>query len=186
MRSNATRMIAAAALYCAACGGSGAEEEPGFPTRDWSGPYAVQVDDATTDCVGADAPPPLEDLVLEIDQSVENEAVVRVGPLIALGGRFDGDELEAVGTISEPVSLPDSMLARATAADSLETITYELRATFEGEGAFRGTYRIAAPDLVALARGTGDFRCEYVYEVRGTSPVTAPVEVLQEEAAGRR
>lgn len=184
MRSNATRTIAAAALWCAACGGSGAEEEAGFPTRDWSGPYAVQVDEATTDCVGADAPPPLEDLVLDIEQSVENDAVVRVGPLIALGGRFDGDRLDAIGTISEPVSLPDSMLARATSADSLETITYELHATFEGEG-FRGTYRIGAPDLVALARGTGDFRCEYAYEVRGTGRVTAPIEVLQGGAAGR-
>lgn len=185
MRSNARRAIAAAALCCAACGGSDEETAVGFPSRDWSGPYALQVERATTDCEGAEAPPPLGDMVLEIEQSVDNQAVVRIGPLVALGGRFDGDELEAVGSITQPVPLPDSLLARATASDSLDTISYRLQATFEGEGMLRGTYRIAAPDLVALAHGSGDRRCGYVYEVRGTSRLTAPVDVLQGGSAGR-
>lgn len=185
MSSIATRTIAAAALCFAACGGSGEEEETAFPSRDWSGPYALQVEAATTDCEGADAPPPLGDLVLEVDQSIDNAAVVRVGPLIAMGGRFDGDELEAAGSITEPISLPDSMISRAAESDSLDTITYGLHARFEGEGALRGTYRIGAPDLVALARGTGDLRCEYVYEVRGTSRLTASAGSSQGRAGGR-
>lgn len=105
--------------------------------------------------------------MLEIHQAVDNSAAARIGPLVSMDGGFDGDELEAAGAITQPIPLPDSMAARADAADSLETITYELRATFRQDGTLEGTYRIGAPDLVALARGSGAHRCEYVYEVRG-------------------
>lgn len=117
--------------------------------------------------MGAEAPPPLEDAVLDIHQAIDNSAAALIGPLVALDGRFDGDELEAAGVITQPIPLPDSLAARADAADSLETITYGLRATFRQDGTLEGTYRVGAPDLVALARGSGAHRCEYVYEVRG-------------------
>ena len=105
--------------------------------------------------------------MLEIHQAVDNSAAARIGPLVSMDGGFDGDELEAAGAITQPIPLPDSLAARADAADSLETITYELRVTFRQDGTLEGTYRIGAPDLVALARGSGAHRCEYVYEVRG-------------------
>ena len=91
----------------------------------------------------------------------------------------------SVTPITQPIPLPDSLAARADAADSLETITYGLRATFRQDGTLEGTYRIGAPDLIALARGSGGYRCEYVYEVRGAPrlrprqaepAVPAPVE----------
>jgi hypothetical protein len=105
--------------------------------------------------------------VLDVHQAVDNSATARIGPLVAMDGRFDGDALEADGAITQPIPLPDSLAARADAADSLETITYGLRAAFRQDGTLAGTYRIGAPDLVALARGSGAHRCEYVYEVRG-------------------
>lgn len=156
---------AAVLLVLAACGSE--PEETGFPTRDWSGPYALDVVEATTDCMGAEAPPPLDDAVLDVHHATDNSATARIGFLVAMDGRFDGDELEAAGSITQPIPLPDSIAARADAADSLETITYGLRATFRPDSTLAGTYRIGAPDLVALARGSGAHRCEYVYEVSG-------------------
>jgi hypothetical protein len=105
--------------------------------------------------------------VLEVRQAIDNTAATRIGPLVSMGGAFDGDELEAAGAIIQPIPLPDSLAARAEEADSLETITYGLRATFRQDGTLEGTYRVGAPDLVALAHGSGAHRCEYVYEVRG-------------------
>lgn len=166
LKPNAKITIPAAVLCLAACG-SEPEQERGFPTRDWSGPYALEVVEATTDCEGADSPPPLGDAVLDIRQAVDNSAAARIGPLVSMDGGFDGDELEAAGAITQPIPLPDSLAARADAADSLETITYGFRATFRQDGTLEGTYRIGAPDLIALARGSGGHRCEYVYEVRG-------------------
>lgn len=160
------RLTAVALLGAIACGGGddGADEE--FPTRDWSGPYAIEVIAATTDCQGAEAPPPLGDLVLDVRQSVDNDVRVTIGPLVALTGRLEGDELLAGGEIFQPISLPDSLTARVSVADSLETIVYRLEAAFAGDS-FRGRYVIRAPDLVALARGSNARRCAYDYELRG-------------------
>ena len=159
----------------------------GFPTRDWSGPYALEVVEATTDCVGADGPPSLGDAVLDLHQAVDNSASAQIGPLVALNGRFDGDELEAAGSITQPIPLPDSLASRADEADSLETITYGLQATFRQDGTLEGTYRIGAPDLVALARGTGEHRCEYVYEVRGAPRLSSrPAQPTDPAPAERR
>jgi len=167
----------AAALLCAiACGGT--DQEGAFPSRDWSGPYAVRAVESSTDCLGAEAPPPLGDLVFDVRQTIGNEASLGIGPLISLTGRFEGDELEAAGEITQGLELPDSLIARASAIDSLETIAYRLAAKFAGDS-LRGRYLIRAPDLVALARGSGKHRCEYVYELLG-------VPLIDSRAAERR
>ena len=186
MRSIASTTFAVAWLAAACGGGTDDPDEPGFPSRDWSGSYAVDIAETATTCAGPEAGLPPGELLFEVRQSRDNDAEVFVGPLIALAGRFDGDELDAGGTIHEPVPLPDSLLARATAADSLETIVYSLHASFSGEGALEGTYRIRAPDLVALARGTGERRCEIVYELRGRASLMPPGEVRRRGPAERR
>ena len=184
MRRIATTVVAA--CVAAGCGGGSDDPaEPAFPSRDWSGSYAVEIEGTTTSCAGPEAGTPPGELLFEVRQSRDNDAQVFVGPLIALAGRFDGDALEAGGTIHEPVALPDSLTARATAADSLETIVYALDASFSGEGALEGTYRIRAPDLVALAHGSGPGRCEIVYDLRGRPALMPPGEVRRRGPAGR-
>jgi len=141
-------------------------EEAAFPSRDWSGPYALEAVVSSTDCAGAEAPPPLTDAVLDVRQASDNTAVVRVPPLVEMQGRFDGDRLEANGSISQPISLPASIASRAAPEDSLDTIGYAVETEFD-EGGLEGRYVIRAPDLNALSTGSGAGRCEYVYEVRG-------------------
>jgi hypothetical protein len=104
--------------------------------------------------------------VLEVMQSPENWAVVRVPPLVEMGGEFHGDRLEAYGSINQPISLPASIAARAAPEDSLDTIGYAMDAEFAADG-LEGRYAIRAPDLNALSAASGPGRCEYVYEVRG-------------------
>jgi hypothetical protein len=153
------------------CGSPGDDEGPDFPSRDWSGRYSLEEVESSTDCVGAEAPPPLGNTVLEVRQSPDNDAVLGVGPLVAMGGRFDGDEVEARGSVIQPIPLPDSLLARVSAADSLELIDYAMELRFAEDQTFAGRYVIRAPDLNALSSSSGAGRCEYVYEVRG-APVS--------------
>jgi hypothetical protein len=173
------------ALGALACGGSGDDaDEAGFPSRDWSGPYALEIVRSSTDCQGAEAPP-LGRVILDVRQTVENEVTLQMGPVVAMSGRLDGDALTASGGISEPIPLPDSLAARATPADSLETITYALDGTFAADSTLTGRYTIRAPDLIALARGTGPYRCEQVYELRAV-PLLSVNERAAEAAAERR
>ena len=160
-------MTACAISIAAACGSSDdGAEEAAFPSRDWSGPYALTAVESSTDCAGSEAPPPLTDAVLDVQQSADNAAVVRIPPLVEMEGSFDGDRLEAAGSISQPISLPESIASRAAPEDSLDTIGYAVEAEFAGEG-LTGRYAIRAPDLNALSAGSGAGRCEYVYELRG-------------------
>ncbi len=152
----------AATLLVAACG-SGDE---GYPSRDWSGRYATQVVESSTDCQGATAPPPMTGLILSLEHYNNNRATVQVTPLIRLAGGFEGDHLETTNFIQEPVSLPDTLLTRVTPADSIETVTYRFEADFERNG-FQGRYVIRAPDLRALVlEGTGK-RCQIRYTLSG-------------------
>lgn len=161
------RVLLCIVVSAAACGSrDDGAEEAAFPSRDWSGPYALTAVESSTDCAGADAPPPLTDAVLDVRQSPDNAAVVRIPPLVEMQGSFDGDRLEAAGSISQPISLPESIAGRAAPEDSLETIGYTVEADFAEEG-MTGRYAIRAPDLNALSAGSGAGRCEYVYEVRG-------------------
>lgn len=171
------------ALVAIACGGESGDEAA-FPSRDWSGPYALDVVESSTDCLEADAPP-LGDVILDVRQSVENEVTLQMGPVVAMHGRLEGDALAASGAISQPIPLPDSLTARATPADSLETISYALDATFAADSTFTGSYVIRAPDLIALARGSGARRCEQIYELRGI-PLLSVNERAAEEAGERR
>ena len=160
-------MPACAISLATACGSSDdGAEEAAFPSRDWSGPYALVAVDSSTDCAGAQAPPPLIDAVLDVRQSPDNVAAVRIPPLVEMEGQFDGDRLEAGGSIRQPISLPESIAGRAEPEDSLDTIAYAVEAEFTEEG-LEGRYVIRAPDLNALSAGSGAGRCEYVYEVRG-------------------
>jgi hypothetical protein len=170
-----------AIVWAVGCGSPGDDEGPDFPSRDWSGPYALEVVESSTDCVGAEAPPPLGNTILEVRQSPDNDVILGVGPLVAMGGRFDGDEVEARGSVIQPIPLPDSLLARVSEADSLESIDYGMELRFAEDQTFAGRYVIRAPDLNALSSGSGAGRCEYVYEVRG-----APVieEAGEESGAG--
>jgi hypothetical protein len=167
--------LGAGLLTAVACG-SGDEE---YPSRDWSGRYATQVVEASTDCQGATSPPPMTGLILSLEHYDNNRAAVQMTPVIRLAGGFDGDHLESTNFIQEPLSLPDTLLARTTPADSIETITYRFEADFERNG-FQGRYVIRAPDLRALVlEGTGK-RCQIRYTLSGQrireaseQPVTA-------------
>lgn len=181
MRGMETRWLALAIIWVVGCGSPGDGEEPDFPSRDWSGSYALGVVESSTDCAGAEAPPPLGNIVLEVRQSQDNDAVLQVGPLVAMGGRFDGDEVEARGSVVQPIPLPDSLLARVSEADSLESIDYAMELRFAEDQTFAGRYVIRAPDLNALSSGSGAGRCEYVYEVRGAPVIEG---VGEESGAG--
>ena len=160
-------LITACAVFLASCGSpDNGGEEAAFPSRDWSGPYALEVTESSTDCAGAEAPPPLTDAVLDVRQSPDNAALARIPPLVAMEGKFDGDRLEADGSIRQPISLPESIAARAAPEDSLDTIGYTVAVEFFESG-LEGRYAIRAPDLNALSAGSGAGRCGYVYEVRG-------------------
>ncbi|HKY61140.1 MAG TPA: hypothetical protein VJP59_09025 [Gemmatimonadota bacterium] len=154
--------LAAGVLTAVACG-SGDE---GYPSRDWSGRYATRVVEASTDCQGATGPPPISGLILSLEHYDNNRAAVQMTPVIRLAGSFQGDHLETTHFIQESVALPDTLLARATPADSVETITYSFEADFERNG-FQGRYVIRAPDLRALVlEGTGK-RCQIRYTLSG-------------------
>ena len=154
--------LAAGLLTTVACG-TGDEE---YPSRDWSGRYATQVVEASTDCQGATSPPPMTGIILSLEHYDNNRAAVQMTPVIRLAGGFEGDHLESTNFIQEPVSLPDTLLVRTTPADSIETITYRFEADFERNG-FQGRYVIRAPDLRALVlEGTGK-RCQIRYTLSG-------------------
>jgi hypothetical protein len=153
----------AAVLMTAVACGSGDQR---YPSRDWSGRYATQVVEASTDCHGATGPPPMSGLILSLEHYDNNRAAVQITPVIRLAGDFRGDHLETTHFIRESVSLPDTLLARVTPADSIETITYLFEADFERSG-FQGRYVIRAPDLRALIlEGTGK-RCQIRYTLSG-------------------
>jgi len=163
-RSTASGALAALALALACGGGS---DEPRYPTQDWSGTYLTKVTRSSTDCSGADYPPVMPGFQLVVNQFPNNRATAVMGPIIKLTGDFTGDELDVRQVVQEDIPLPDSLLQRATAADSLETITYRLTASFDGDG-YTGEYLVRTPDLPALVRKEKKRRCEYRYELEGT------------------
>ncbi len=161
--------MACGILLAAACGApDDGAEDAAFPSRDWSGPYGLEVVESSTDCAGSEAPPPLTDAVLDVRQALDNTAIARIPPLVEMRGQFDGDHLEAGGSISQPISLPESIASRAAPEDSLDTIGYVVEVEFAEDG-LEGRYEIRAPDLNALSTGSGAGRCGYVYVVRGRS-----------------
>ena len=154
--------LAVAGPAMAACGGG----DDAYPSRDWSGRYATTVSEGATDCHGAAAPPSMTGFILVLEQTRNNRVTVTMNPVVRLAGAFTGDRLDAGNVVQEPVALPDSILARATAADSLDTITYDLEADFARNG-FVGRYVIRAPDLRALVREGEGSPCEYRYRLAG-------------------
>ena len=153
----------AAALWMVPACGSG---DDGYPSRDWSGRYATRVVESSTDCQGATGPPSMTGLILSLEHYDNNQAAVQITPLIRLAGEFEGDHLWTTHLIRESVSLPDSLLARVTPADSIEIISYRFEADFERNG-FRGRYLIRAPDLRALILEGSGKRCQIGYTLAG-------------------
>lgn len=166
--------IVATLLAGVACGGAA---EGNFPSEDWSGWYQTTMTGSSTDCVGTELPPPMTGFTMTLEQRPNNTANIRMGTFIGLEGTFEGDSLHASTTFDIPVDLPSDLRARATEADSLDTIAYAFDALFE-DGAYAATYEVRTPDLNALVRGEGAGRCSYVYELEGVEvedlPTTAP------------
>ena len=145
----------------AACGGD-------YPSRDWSGNYLTRMIASSSDCYQSPLPPPLLGFNLNIEQHPNNKVSVWMNPIIQLSGEFRGDHLEAQAMFAEQVTLPDSLKARLTPADSFEVIAYDLDADFAGEG-FEAHYSIRTPDVRGLAAGAEKVRCSYEYDLVGTT-----------------
>ena len=141
-------------------------DDGAYPSRNWNGRYGTTVSEAATDCHGAVAPPRMTGFIMNLEHHKNNRATVTMNPIVRLAGEFRGDRLEATNFVQEPVELPDSILARATEADSIETISYRLEADFSRNG-FVGRYVIRAPDLRALVLEGEGGRCEYRYRLAG-------------------
>ncbi|CAN5145968.1 MAG: hypothetical protein H0W36_06485 [Gemmatimonadetes bacterium] len=162
----AIRLTAVGVLAAVACG-------PADSSRDWSGRYGTRVEEATTDCFDAEAPPSITGFILDLTRHAADSVTVTLNPIVRLEGRFEGDHLTARMKVVEPIGLPDSIIARTMPSDSLDTITYVLEADFAGEG-FQGDYVIRSPDLRALFEGEGG-RCDYRYGLAGELiPAPAP------------
>lgn len=172
-------LVAALLAAALACGG---DEEPGYPSRDWSGWYQSRMTGSSTDCHGSELPPPLSGLTMTVEHHPNNRASVRMGSFVSLTGAFESDTLHATTSFDIPVALPDTIAARVTPADSVDTVAYDLSAVF-ADSAFAGTYLIRTPDINALARGEGPGRCSYRYELSGVEVEDLPT-VGGEEGQG--
>ena len=180
-----------AGLAFAACGGD-------YPSRDWSGDYLISMVGSSSDCHEATVPPPMPQMVVELDQKSDNSATLMLNPFVPLEGAFRGDELVVTGSSVEALSLPDTLRRRIEPADSFDTVAYAFRGEFD-DWRFRGQYVIRSPDVRALVRGARPLRCTIRYElagvrfeppaiseqpwIQGLQPDTAPPAVPTDTAA---
>lgn len=146
-----------------ACG-SGSKE---FPSSNWTGKYATRIVQSSTDCVDADGPPVMTGFIMDVIQLTTNKTTIKMNPIVELEGEFVGDHVEVSMRVDQPISLPDSIIARATQADSLDVITYSLAADFDRDG-FEGVYVVRSPDLRALINHNRGDRCDFRYQLAGT------------------
>lgn len=172
-------LVAAPLALALACGGG--EEERDYPSREWSGWFQSRMTGSSTDCWGADLPPPLTGFTMTVEHHLNNRADVRMGTFVSLTGAFDSDSLHATTSFDVPVGLPDSIADRATPEDSLDSVTYRLDAVF-ADSAYTGTYVVRTPDINALSRGESPGRCAYRYEIAGVEVADLPT-VGEEDAA---
>ncbi len=157
-------MISALFLGLLVACGSGSDE---FPSSNWTGKYATRIVQSSTDCVDADGPPVMTGFIMDVVQLTTNKTTIKMNPIVEFKGEFVGDHVEATMHVDQPVSLPDSIVARATPADSLDVITYLLAADFESDG-FEGVYVVRSPDLRALINHNRGGRCDFRYQLAGT------------------
>lgn len=143
--------------------GSGSDE---FPSSNWTGKYATRIVQSSTDCVDAEGPPVMTGFIMQVVQQTTNKTTIKMNPIVELEGEFVGDHVEVSMLVDEPVALPDSIVARATPADSLNIITYSLAADFERDG-FEGVYVVRSPDLRALINHNRGGRCDFRYQLAG-------------------
>lgn len=176
-------LLATAPLALAlACGGG---EEIDYPSREWSGWFQSRMTGSSTDCRGADLPPPLTGFTMTVEHHLNNKADVRMGTFVSLTGSFDADSLHATTSFDVPLALPDSIADRAAPEDSIDSVTYRLDAVF-ADSAYTGTYVIRTPDINALSRGESPGRCAYRYEIAGVEVADLPTvggEAVMEEGA---
>jgi len=170
----------AVGLFLMVCG---TEDEPKetYPSQNWSGRYATRTVDSATDCTGEEDAPPLGGFFLELDHHPNNRATLRLNPLVGLSGEFEGDHLEATGTVVTGFDAPGTASDGMT-GDSLDTTTYTLQADFSG-ASFEGTYRIRAADVRAMAAGDGKSLCTHRYEITGRSMRSLSPGDLEEDDA---
>lgn len=164
MNSRAGLLVVVALLV-----GSCSQPESEFPSRDWSGSYATQVVESSTDCWGATNPPPMTGFTVQLTHLGSNDTVVKMSELISLAGFFTGDRMDAQTVIAQPISLPDSLTQAALPEDSLEMISYRLTAEF-ANGGFTGEYIVRSADLNELVDTGQGSRCEYRYSLKGEEP----------------
>ncbi|MBW3660637.1 MAG: hypothetical protein KY397_03275 [Gemmatimonadetes bacterium] len=167
VRATVLAALAAAGLGCAD------GDDPDYPSKEWSGWYQSRMTGSSTDCHGADLPPPMSGFTMTVEHHANNRASVRMGTFVGLSGEFAGDTLRATTSFDVPIQLPDTLVARATPADSLDTVAYRLDAVF-ADSTFTGSYVIRTPDLNALARRQGPGRCAYRYELSGVEVEDLP------------
>jgi len=159
MRMASRVVMMAAGVALAACGKD-------YPSRDWSGDYLVSMVGSSSDCHESTVPPPMPQMIVELDQKSDNSATLMLNPVVPLEGAFQGDELVVTGSSVEALGLPDTLQQRIQPADSFDTIAYEFRGKFEN-WRFRGQYAIRSPDVRALVRGAKPLRCSIRYELLG-------------------
>ncbi len=144
--------------------GSGPDE---FPSSNWTGKYATRIVQSSTDCVDADGPPVMTGFIMDVIQMTTNRTTMKMNPIVELNGEFVGDHVEVWMQVDQPISLPDSIAARATPADSLDVIAYSLTADFSRDG-FEGLYVVRSPDLRALINHSRGDRCDFRYQLACT------------------
>jgi len=173
----------AVGLFLMVCGTEDEPEET-YPSRNWSGRYATRTVDSATDCSGEEDAPSLGGFFLELDHHPNNRATLRFNPLVGLTGEFEGDHLEATGTLVAGFD-PPGPAAGETTGDSLDATTYTLQADFQGAG-FEGTYRIRTADVRAVSTGEGESLCTHRYEILGQSlRLLSPEELEGDEEMPR-
>lgn len=179
LRATLAVVLAAVPILALGCGDG---EPTGYPTREWSGWFQSHMTDSSTDCWGADLPPPLKGFTMTVQHHLNNRADVRMGTFVSLSGAFEDDSLHATTSFDVPVALPDSIAARVTPEDSIDTVTYRLDAVF-ADSAYAGTYVVRTPDINALSRGESPGRCSYRYRIEGVEVEDLPT-VGEDESPG--
>ena len=149
----AERTAACAALCLAAVAACAPDEpESAWPSRNYSGTYAVHARVSENACQA-----PVfafgDTLLLEVAQAFDNQAVVRIAPVIVARGAFRGDRLEARSAVALPA-------AAAAAAEPADSLRYDLTLDF-ADDAVAGSYAVQQPALADMDA------CRQAFELKG-------------------
>ncbi|MFN2431834.1 MAG: hypothetical protein ABR599_03275 [Gemmatimonadota bacterium] len=144
--------LALVALLAAACA---PDEESAWPTRNYTGTYAVRARVSANEC---EAPVfgSADTLLLEVSHAVDNRASVRVSPVVLVRGEFRGDRLEASSAVAAP---PGTQSADGAGARAPDSVRYRVVFEFDGEE-LAGDYHVAQPAVGALRACSQSFELE--------------------------